>query len=209
MSDTLVLTPNRQCLFDHAAGQLGYFTAAQAQRCGYSAALLSHHVRAGRFQRLRRGLYRISEYPSSAHEATIAAWLAVGPRKGVVSHESALELLDLADVSPNTIHLTIPRTRRGLHAPDGVTLHTTTALPAGTAVIEREGMRLTEPLRTVLDAAEWGTAPEQIVLAIQQSLARGLFTVSELQQAAAARPQRVVRLVDTALAQIDDLQGNE
>ena len=47
----------------------------------------------------------------------MAAWLAVGKQNAVVSHESALDLLDLSDVSPDRVHLTVPRSRRGLAAP--------------------------------------------------------------------------------------------
>lgn len=59
----------------------------------------------------------------------MAAWLAAGPERAVVSHESALDLLEFSDVIPNAIHLTIPRSRRGLVAPHGVLLHTTTRPP--------------------------------------------------------------------------------
>jgi hypothetical protein len=40
--------------------------------------------------------------------------LAVGKDAAGVSHETALDLLDLSDVIPDTVHLTVPRTRRGL-----------------------------------------------------------------------------------------------
>ncbi|MCL4466976.1 MAG: type IV toxin-antitoxin system AbiEi family antitoxin domain-containing protein [Chloroflexi bacterium] len=82
--------PDRTCLFHIASGQAGYFTTEQARACGYSFALLSHRVKSGRFSRVRRGLYRLREYPSSPREDVLAAWLAVGKDVAVVSHESAL-----------------------------------------------------------------------------------------------------------------------
>jgi hypothetical protein len=48
--------PDRSRLFDVVTGQGGYFTAEQARACGYSWALLSHHVKSGRYIRIRRGL---------------------------------------------------------------------------------------------------------------------------------------------------------
>ncbi len=201
MNDLASTKPDRQCLFDVAATQQGYFTAAQAGSCGYSPALLSHHARGGRFLRVRRGLYRIREYPSSPREEVLASWLAAGPDEVTVSHESALDLLDLSDVIPNAIHLTVPRSRRGLVAPPGVLLHTTTRPPRRDETTEREGIRLTGPLRTILDAAEWGTAPEQIALAVGQALARGWLGEGELRRAADERGARVARLVATALAE--------
>lgn len=150
---------------------------------------------------MRRGLYRVREYPSSSREEVLAAWLAAGPERTVVSHESALDLLDLSDVIPNAIHLTVPRARRGLAAPPGVLLHTTTRPPRPEETTEREGIRLTGPLRTILDAAEWGTAPEQIVRAVTQALARGWLDEAALRREAAGRGGRVARLVATALAE--------
>ena len=73
MCDAIAASPGRECLFDVAAAQQGYFTTAQAQVCGYSPALLSHHARGGRFLRVRRGLYRFREYPSSPREEVMAA----------------------------------------------------------------------------------------------------------------------------------------
>lgn len=200
MCDAIATGPDRICLFDVAATQGGYFTATQAGSCGYSPALLSHHARGGRFLRVRRGLYRLREYPSSPREEVMAAWLAAGSDRAVVSHESALDLLDLSDVIPNAIHLTVPRSRRGLVTPPGVLLHTKVRPPRRDETTEREGIRLTGPLRTILDAAEWGSAPEQIVLAVGQGLARGWLTGVELRHAAGGRNERVARLVSTALA---------
>src|SRR5207248_3046491 len=106
--------PDSLCLFEVASEQGGYFTAEQARACRYSFALLSHHVKSGRFLRIRRGLYRLRDYPSSPREDVLAAWLAVGKESAVVSHDSALDLLDLSDVIPDAAHLTVPRFRRNV-----------------------------------------------------------------------------------------------
>src|SRR5664280_1945725 len=95
--------PAWEALFAVASEQAGYFTTAQARACGYHWDLLSHHTRAGRFVRLRRGLYRLRDYPSSPHEEMMAAWLATGRESALVSHESALSLLDLSDVVPDAV----------------------------------------------------------------------------------------------------------
>src|SRR5579859_1226964 len=133
MDDTMVFSarsnsvrsPDHTCLFHVVAGQAGYFTAEQARGCGYSRALLSHHVKSGRFIRVGHGLYRLLEYPSSPREHVLAAWLAVGKDVAVVSHESALELLGLSDIIPDAVHLTMPRSRRSLPSTWGVKIHTT------------------------------------------------------------------------------------
>lgn len=93
--------PDRSRLFDLASGQAGYFTTKQAAESGYSRALLAYHAKAGTFVRVRRGLYRLREYPPSPREHVLAAWLAVGKGNAVVSHESALDILELSDVIPD------------------------------------------------------------------------------------------------------------
>ena len=65
--------PDRLRLFETASEQGGYFTAEQARACGFSWALLSHHVKRGRFIRVHRGLYRLREYPSFPREDVLAA----------------------------------------------------------------------------------------------------------------------------------------
>lgn len=192
-------SPDWSCLFEHASEQHGYFTAVQARACGFAWDLLTHHTQHGRFLRIRRGLYRLRDYPSSPHEEVVAAWLAVGKDTAVVSHESALDLLGLADLIPDAIHLTVPRTRRHLPELPGVAIHTTKRLLCADDVTVREGIRLTAAGRTILDAAEAGTAPEQIALAVRQAIARGLTTAPRLMRDVGARSKRVIRLITDAV----------
>ena len=163
-----------------AYGQDGYFTSRQAGEHGFSAQLLAHHVRSGRYERVRRGLYRLRDYPASTHEEVREKWLAVGAERAVVSHESALELHGLSDVLPNTVHLLVGRGDRGLKPPRGVTLHTTSGTVGSAEVVTREGIRVTAPARSIVDAASAGTAPEQIEAAIKQALDEGLVTPRSL-----------------------------
>lgn len=195
MHDTMTDKPDHADLFDIAAGQQGYFTSEQARDAGFSRDLLSYHASTGRFIRVQRGLYRFRDYPSSPREEVMAAWLAVGRDIAVVSHESALELLELSDVIPNSIHLSIPRSKRYLTAPPGTTIHTTIEPIPREETVVRDGIRLTSPTRTILDAAEIGVGPEQVEMAIRQALRRGLTTPRMLKAGATTRSERVVDLV--------------
>lgn len=62
----------------------------------------------------------------------------------------------------------------------------------------REGIRLTKPLRTILDAAEMGTGLEQVVMAIEQAGRRGWLVGSDLRTRAEERGTRVAELVEIA-----------
>ena len=200
MHDMTSARPDHQCLFRVASAQHGHFTSAQAASCGFSKDLLSRHARTTRYRRVRRGLYRLRDFPSSPWDDIAAAWLAVGKDDALVSHESALSLLGLSNVIPTAIHLTVPREKRYITPLPGVTLHTTTIPWGPLDVIEREGIRLTAATRSILDAAESGTAPEQIDLAVRQAIARGLATPGLLERSATVRNRRVRDIVATILA---------
>jgi predicted transcriptional regulator of viral defense system len=168
--------------------QGGYFTAGQARAHRVSRQLLDYHVRRGRFARIRRGLYRIQGFPTAEHDDLREAWMAVGTSDALLSHESALALLDLSDNIPDGVHLLVPRRRRGLRRPVGVTLHTR---PDGeeVATVWRDGLPLTAPARTLVDVAD-RLQPEQLSMAVRQALRRGLLTRKQLQEEAARRRQQ-------------------
>lgn len=198
-ANRLVAKPDRSRLFDIASGQGGYFTSEQARACGFSRALLSHHAKTGGFVRARRGLYRFREYPPSPREHVLSAWLALGKDAAVVSHESALEILDLSDVIPDAVHLTVPRSKRNLPSIPGVRIHTSSRTFRPDDVVVRDGVSVTSATRSILDAAETGTSPEQIDMAVAQVVDRGLATPGRLREDAAARGKRVEGLISGAL----------
>jgi predicted transcriptional regulator of viral defense system len=200
--DTMATRPDHICLFQAASQQHGYFTAAQARACGFTWDLLTDGNKTGRYIRVRRGLYRLRDYPSSPWEEVVAAWLAVGKDVAIISRESALDLLDLSDVTPNRVHLTVPRSKR--HLPDlpGVAIHTTTRPLRPIDVTTREGIRLTSAARTILDAAEVGAGPEQVEMAVRQAISRGLATRQQLERDARERSHRVQHLVVGVLQEV-------
>jgi hypothetical protein len=79
-----------------------------------------------------------------------------------------------------------------------VTLHTTTKPLEPSEVTSREGIRVTDPVRSILDAATARTAPEQIEMAARQALLRGLTTRRSLLARADWRGGRVADLIRRA-----------
>jgi predicted transcriptional regulator of viral defense system len=193
---------DHDALYRIAESQAGYFTAEQALEAGMDRSTLVHHARpGGRYERVRRGLYRLRHFPSSPHEHVVAAWLALSS-PAVVSHESALELYELSDVIPNAVHITLPRAMRGQRPRPGVRFHTLAQPPGPTETRRINGVLTTNPERTIIDSLEAGTEPDQIELAVRQALERGLTTPRRLQAAATSRPKRVRRFIDRLLAEI-------
>jgi predicted transcriptional regulator of viral defense system len=194
-------TDKLQRLFDLAAGQAGYFTAAQARQLGYSARSLVYHAAAGHFERAGRGFYRLVGVPSSPYEDVVAAWLRFASHGAVVSHETALALYELAPSRARALHLTLPRERRprNRQPASGVKLHTTTVPLRRDEVAIRFNVRITSPARTLADVAHGGVDPSVVVEATARALATGLVTRRELHEAVAHRPARVRRLVERAI----------
>lgn len=191
--------PDHSELFGIASEQSGYFRTGQAQDAGFSSPLIRHHVRTGRFMHLARGLYRLRDYPSTPREEVLAAWLRLAP-KAVVSHQSALDILGLSDVIPNTIHLTVPRTFRKLTSLPGVTIHTTIRPIRPGDIVNRDGVPLTNAARTIADVADSGLTPDQVERAVRSAIDRGFATPRHLRAAASSRGRRVQALVDSAIA---------
>lgn len=163
--------------------QSGYFNAAQARTHGVSRQLLEHHVRRGRFERVRRGLYRVHGFPTVEHDDMREAWMALSLPDALLSHESALALLELSDNIPDAVHLLVPRRHRGLRGPPGAVIHTRTE-GEQIDVVWRDGLPLTAPARTLLDVADQ-LQPEQLSMAVRQALRRGLLTPAQLREEAA------------------------
>jgi predicted transcriptional regulator of viral defense system len=190
MSD---IAPDLRGLEVQTYQQGGYFTAPQARAHRVSRQLVEHHVRRGRFERVRRGLYRVHGFPRDEHDDMREAWMAVGARDALLSHQSALALLALSDEIPDAVHLLVPRRRRGLRRPAGVVIHTHPDREA-VPTVWRDGLPLSVAARTLSDVAN-ALQPEQLQLAVRQALREGLATAGQLEDQ--ARLQNAGRLLET------------
>ena len=192
----------RRELFDLASTQGGYFTAAQARSLGYNRRTLSHHAHANHLERHGRGFYRFAEFPAQSHEDVVAAWLKEGAAHAVVSHETALALYDLSPIRPKKIHLTVERARRPSKRHSqlpGVQIHTTTRPLGPGDVVQRFGVRVTTPARTIADTAETGTDPSVILEAVDGAIGQGLVTAADLRRHVSQRSARVRNLIERAI----------
>lgn len=183
--------PDLKRLSELALKHGGYFDRADALALGLSNSLIYYHVRAGSFERVDPGVFRLRIAPFSQQDDL---WRAVvwSNYRGVVSHESALLLYDLSDVLPGKVHLTVPP-EFNRHPPRGLVTHHARLEPDEITLME--GMRVTTPARTIVDAAAYGIDPEQIQIAIRQSIQRALTTPARIRHAATRRGYRWSRNV--------------
>jgi predicted transcriptional regulator of viral defense system len=186
--------PDSQRLYELAEGQGGYSSASQAHELGFGSDLIAYHAKQANFLRAARGIYRLKRFPASPFEDLIVACLRAGP-KAAVSHETALAVYGLSDLMPAQIHLIVPRTRsRRLR---GLKLHRH-RLGEG-EVTRRDGVRVTTPVRTLLDLAAVGVSEEQVDQAVLDALRRGLVQQGELLAAARSRGGRARTVIERAL----------
>lgn len=184
------LRAKRAALVTVAAQQGGYFTARQALSAGYAYPRQHYHVQTGDWERVARGVFRLRDYPLPEREDLIVLALLSHDRtsqpQAAFSHETALSLHDLSDANPARIHLTVPPGfRRQL--PNGVVIHHGVVPPSDWE--ERDGYRVTTPLRTLLDIATSPASWPYLESAVRDALRRGLVRRSQL--LAAALPPEV------------------
>jgi predicted transcriptional regulator of viral defense system len=177
-------------LLAKALEQGGYFTAKQAREAGYGYPHLEYHVSTGNFERVEHGLYRLTSLPPGENDDLIRLSLWSRNQKdepqAVVSHESALLLHDLGELLPGEVHLSVPPKFRK-EPPPGCVLHK--SLLSRQDVEERNGFRLTTPVRTLLDVSAGGISQEQLEKAVVEALERGLVQRSKLIGAVRKKPR--------------------
>lgn len=177
-----------------AAEQGGYFTAAQAKEIGYSYQAQAHHVAAGNWLRIDRGLFRLAEWIPDLHD-DLARWTLWSKGRGVVSHQTALSVHGIGEFESPRVHLTVPA--RFSMRDDAVTLHVAD-LPHED-VTERTGFRITTPVRSIVDVAASSPDEDQLCLAIDDAQQNGLLTLRNLRTRAEALDARAALHIERAM----------
>jgi len=191
-------------LYEVAAQQGGFFTTRQAKASGYADNTHPHHVRAGNWIRERRGIYRLARFPLAARPDLIIWQLwshnRRGEPQGTYSHSTALSLHQMSDVMPSKLDMTVPSGFQRMAAiPRVLRLHSGRLVEDDVEAIE--GVRVTTPLRTLVDViVENRLARELQVQAVQEALRRGLVTLRQLDLVQASR--RVRRRMNSVLKQV-------
>lgn len=146
-------------VYEVAAEQHGYITAAQARHAGVTKHAISKMAARGTLERVSHGVYRLLHFPGSPMDPYVEATLWPAPARGVISHETALSIYGLSDVNPARIHVSVPRTwRRRRSVPKRLVLHRIDLDENDVNIYE--GVRMTTPERTIRDchAAHLGAA---------------------------------------------------
>jgi predicted transcriptional regulator of viral defense system len=184
----------RRRLFSLAAEHGGYFTAAKAKDLGYSYQAQAHHVAAGNWLRVGRGLFRLAEWIPDLHD-DLARWTLWSRSRGVVSHETALSVYGIGEFEAARVHLTVPP---GFSMRvEAVTLHY--ADLSVDDVVARTGFRVTTPIRSIIDVAAFSPDEDQLARAIGDARQGGLLTIRSLRSRAEAIDPRAALYVERAI----------
>jgi predicted transcriptional regulator of viral defense system len=173
-------------LFAIAESQGGFFTAKQAESAGFDRTHHAYHVRVGNWEREHRGIFRLVHFPLNERPDLIRWSLWSRDRKdhpqGVYSHQTALSIYDLSDTMPSKLHLTVPRSfRKNTEIPAVLVLHYAD-LPSQD-IAEREGYRVTRPIRTILDLSSAHLVSNDILLqAFSEGKSRGIITRMDIEK---------------------------
>lgn len=152
---------------ERAAEQHGYVTTRDAREIDIDPTQLRLFASRGRLERVGRGVYRVPVLPRDEHDE-LAAAVAWSLGRGVISHESALVLHELADVNPPRIHLTVPRDNHPRAAGGDLYRVHRRELPDADITLA-DGIPVTTVARTIRDCVAAGTDPYQLRLAIDRA----------------------------------------
>lgn len=175
-------------LRDLAFDQHGLVTTADARELGVDPHRLHVMEARGLVDRVSRGVYRFVEVPSDALDQYMEATLWPFPVRGVLSHETALDLHDLCDVNPSRVHVTVPaRYRTTRQLPPVFQLHRED-LPAG-EIGWHDGIPIVHPRRAILGSIENDLGWHLVEQAIATARRRGRVTASEARLLRSQRPR--------------------
>jgi len=116
----------RNDLWDVAVDQYGYVTTADAARIGVPVVEVAKLAARGGLVRVSQGVYRFPQWPVGANDHLMEAVLWTRDPTAALSHDTALDVLDLCDINPTLLHMTVsgrkyPIRRRVM--PAGLTIH--------------------------------------------------------------------------------------
>lgn len=184
----------RRSLFQLAASQGGYFSAAQAKQVGYSYQAQAYHVGAGNWVRIDRGLFRLTEWVPDLHDDLIR-WTLWSRDRAVISHETALAVQGVGEFESARVHLTVPP---GFSMRDPAVVLHFADLPEDD-VVDGNGFRLTTLARSLIDTAASGPDEDQLARAIEEALETGTVTPRQLRARAEAIDARAALYIERAI----------
>jgi predicted transcriptional regulator of viral defense system len=165
-------------LAELAADQFGLVTLANAKDVGYDPNTVAKLAARGQLERLSRGVYRVPFLAGGEMAAYMAAALWPQGARGVLTHETALDLWDVSDVNPAKLHVTVPKDHRPQRAiPKGYVIHREDLDPADVSAIA--GVPVVKLAGAIRQAAAEHVGRDLLEQATRHGRERGLLSETE------------------------------
>lgn len=169
----------QQQLWEIAMDQHGFVTTDDARALGIAAYNLRFLAQRGTLRREAHGVYRFERFPASNADDYMQAVLWTGQPAAALSHETALDLLELADVNPDRVHVTVPvgaRVRR--RGGERIAVHEENL--RAEAVGWWQGIRCVSELKAISQVIDAGATQVHLVRqAVEAARARGAITADQ------------------------------
>lgn len=165
-------------LAEVASERYGFVTPSDARDLGVNPMNLVRLAERGQIERRGTGLYRFPLVPANQLDGYMEATLWPQRARGVISHETALELYGLSDVHPAKIHVTVPshhRVRRPI--PPSYRLHQENLRPDELSVYE--GIPIVTPEHAIRQADRTNLGAALIGQAIDHGEQNGRLTTGQ------------------------------
>ena len=163
------------------SAQAGVVTHAQAREHGFSARQIEFRAESGKWRRIHRGIYTTFT-GKPPREAQLWAALLWAGKGAMISHETAAELQGLAEEQSETIHVTVPSSRRPLGNPmPGVVIHRSNQSRCdGVAPLKLPRTRIED---TVLDLVATARTADDAYRWVSRAVADGKVSAEGLRRA--------------------------
>jgi predicted transcriptional regulator of viral defense system len=175
-----------------------FFRPSQLEKAGLTRDQLRALIRAGKVERISRGLYRVSAAQPTENYSLAMACARVP--NSVICLLSALRVHDIGTQSPAEVWLAIPHKARAPRLAElrlRIVRFSGPAWTYGVKEVEFEGVpaRITSPARTIVDCFRFErlVGHEVAMEALQDGLRQRKVTVAELARVEDALPSRRLR----------------
>lgn len=166
---------------DTCARSAGIFTASEAQRLGVDRKALQRGVEKGILVREFRGVYRLAGHKLGFADRALLATVGTG---GIASYSTAAALWGFAGFDSDGTHVTVSRCAEP-PSRAWLKVHSSRRDLQGISAV-RQGVKVTRPLRSVLDMANQHIEDDALEAFVAHCVAERLFTMRRLDEYLAA-----------------------
>jgi predicted transcriptional regulator of viral defense system len=181
----------RERLWDVAVDQYGYVTTGDARRLGINRVELAKLAARGALENVSHGVYRFPAWPVSGNDHLMEAVLWTRDPTAVLSHDTALDVLELCDVNPDRVHVNVSGRKypiRRVDPPPALKVHYDDLSEGQRGWWEQ--IPTVTPATAIEQGVRTGVRPDLITQAITQARGRGMVNMATADRLAADLERR-------------------